>query len=85
MVGQRRTRWANISPTLGQQSWCGLDIFRPVSFPSNKFVKRFIKTAAIVNVLFFSINMMFCGVFFKSQELPVNYIDALHCILIYTY
>ena len=53
MVGQRRTRWTNISPTLGQQSWCGLDIFRPVSFQSNKFVKRFIKMAAIVNLVIF--------------------------------
>ena len=53
MVGQRRRRWVNISPTLGQQSWFRLDICRPVSFPSNKFVKRFTKMAAIVNVVIF--------------------------------
>ena len=53
MVGQRRRKWASISPTLSQQSRCGLDIFGPVSFPSNKFAKRFIKKTAIMNVVIF--------------------------------
>ena len=37
-----------------------------------------IRTSAIMNVVIFLINMMCCGISFKSQQLLVYYIDNIN-------